>query len=714
MSLAPVRAPVPLHVRILAALVFAVGIAMAAWTLYYMVIWHSPAPYMDQWGVIGQPLRLDTLFNQHNEHRIAVPRLIFFLDDLAGGQQLVNKAVNWLIAGLAAYYAMRVTLFGRPPKALAPILLVFGSLLALAYNGSQYANFDWGFQVQFLGVYALGIYVLFCGLQTLNWPGLSGISLAKAYLAIAAATFTMANGFLCGIALTLFFLVAGGRIRWRLALATFAFTAVLFALYLMGFHFVENHTSLSDALSQPVRLMNYFAGVMGAALDYPWGVALGYAMLAAMLAALVGLWRAGFPPAQTALLAVATFIAMSAGIIALGRSEFPLPSSATSRYDTPSLYALIALAGIAFRSLLDARRRRGAAWLVACGLALVSSLVPLALQSKHQDRFAERWLGRQRAATAMINSVAYQPDTRFVYPDPNAVQRRLPILKSQSLSIFAGDLDEGIGQPLSSFGAETDGVCEGVFDELVPHLDGALTATARGWAVGPGRPKVVYFVSPDNQVRAVGFSGMPRPDVAEAMQRRDALHAGFQATFPQSAAGTDDLTAIADFGDGRLCRLRRSHALSSVAVTRVTNGAVPSGQAIGAMPEIEGGWSLQGGFRTLATPPSGDVWWGSWSGADSNSGTLTWPAVALEHVGAIEFLVAGGPTTSRLSVSFNTPGTGEVIQRISLQGGEEGWVRVTAPVPAGVEVADIQFTDAGIGWGEWMAVADVRLVGVAE
>lgn len=713
MSQSPATFTQSIPFRLAAGLVLLAGLTMAAWTAFYMVKWHSPAPFMDQWGVVGKPLSLDTLFRQHNEHRIAVPRLFFFVDDLLGGQQIFNKAVIWLIAGLAAFYAMRITLFGRNGHGMAPIALVFGCFLALVYNGSQYENFDWGFQIQFLGVYALGIYALFCGLGAVSGERLAPFGLAKAYLAIALATFTMANGFLSGFALALFFLVAGGRIRWRLALGTLLYALLLFALYFTGFKFNENHTSLTEALAHPVRLLSYFAGVVGAVLDHPWSVWMGAFILIAMAGSLVFLWRKRFPAPQTALLAIAAYVAMSAGIVALGRSDFPLTSASSSRYDTLSIVALIALLGIALRGLLDQERQPRPALIVACGLALGSGFLPLVFQSQHEDHFSNRWIGRQRASASLINMAVYFPDTRYVFPGPSYVEGRLPDLQSQSISIFAGGLNDRIGQQETLFGTEAQSICEGVFDEVTPHFDGSNTATARGWVLGPKRPKAIYLVSPDNEIRAIGFTGIPRPDVARVTGERRALYSGFQATFARSAAGDAMLSAVADFGDGTLCRIHRSHAVPVSSVTRLAEENIRTGTLLDADPVMEGGWTPAGGFQTLRAPPSGDIWWGSWSGSDANSGTLSWPAVDLQGVSAIQFLVARGPTTGRLYVSFNTA-DGTVIDQIPLQAVSQDWSWVKAPVPEGVDMADIQFIDAGTEWGEWLAVADVRLIGAAD
>jgi hypothetical protein len=56
-------------------------------TLWACVTKYWPGPFMDQWAsvpllkqTLQQGLRLDLLFQQHNEHRILFPRLFILAD----------------------------------------------------------------------------------------------------------------------------------------------------------------------------------------------------------------------------------------------------------------------------------------------------------------------------------------------------------------------------------------------------------------------------------------------------------------------------------------------------------------------------------------------------------------------------------------------------------------------------------------------------------
>ena len=71
-----------------AVIVAACGVFVVALTLRMVVLSWSPVPFGDQWDdlVSGRPLTWAWLVQQHNEHRVFVPRLIFWLDRWLGAE----------------------------------------------------------------------------------------------------------------------------------------------------------------------------------------------------------------------------------------------------------------------------------------------------------------------------------------------------------------------------------------------------------------------------------------------------------------------------------------------------------------------------------------------------------------------------------------------------------------------------------------------------
>ena len=138
----------------LAALTMALLCAVFLWRM------SSPWPNGDMWG--GQLIfliRMDqgfdflAFFDQHNEHRIALTRLLFLLDDrLFGGSNASLFAWNFLLA--AGFWALFLAAIWRETAGQARIILAaFAGVLA--FSLAQAENFGWAFQSQFFLAYVL-------------------------------------------------------------------------------------------------------------------------------------------------------------------------------------------------------------------------------------------------------------------------------------------------------------------------------------------------------------------------------------------------------------------------------------------------------------------------------------------------------------------------------------------------------------------------------
>ena len=112
----------------------------------------SNCPYYDEWEMIpalvgAQPITLDWLWSQHNEHRIVLPRLLYLLvvrlagyDFRAGGY--FNAGLLIMIAAACCGVARRLRGSTSYSDAFFPLLLL---------HCGQAQNLDWSFQIAFAG-----------------------------------------------------------------------------------------------------------------------------------------------------------------------------------------------------------------------------------------------------------------------------------------------------------------------------------------------------------------------------------------------------------------------------------------------------------------------------------------------------------------------------------------------------------------------------------
>ena len=210
------NAPTALHrlfwgALTVAALAFAGSIV--ADTLRAIVPLWSPLPWFDEWATVellrawheGEMSAAEVLFAQHNEHRILLPRLVFFADDLLfrGGGYLSLAAifaVQLLHAGLFAAVLGRARRSPATPMR-AGRWAVAAAVLALMFSLRQAENFSSGFQLQFVAVFAgatLSFVLFAAAVRRERMRGAAGAALPASLAAVLATSFTMANGLLAG------------------------------------------------------------------------------------------------------------------------------------------------------------------------------------------------------------------------------------------------------------------------------------------------------------------------------------------------------------------------------------------------------------------------------------------------------------------------------------------------------------------------------------
>lgn len=212
----------------------------------------------------GTLVRLGTFFEQHNEHRIALPRALFVTAFALEGR--VDFRVLALLGnvGLVAVLALLFLSFTGPQKLfLLPVGVYF--LQPVYWDCLTWATGT----VQYHWVMAFAL----LSLVLLREPRL-GHTLA-ALAAAVCATFTMGNGLFVFPAGLL--LLAGSR-RWRDAAVWGAGGMVVAVFYFWGFSYPSYHPSPWDALREPLMLVAHFFALVGAVVNMqtfavPFGLA---------------------------------------------------------------------------------------------------------------------------------------------------------------------------------------------------------------------------------------------------------------------------------------------------------------------------------------------------------------------------------------------------------------------------------------------------------
>ncbi len=548
------------------------GTAHAMWATY------SPTPFSDQWSELfswRQTIKdgwLNYLFMQHNEHRILFPRLVFLADlEWLRGRDGLNIVVIGLTQLVGAAFFVQAARTRRPG---ALELLGAAVALSLLFSLMQWENLFWGFQVQFVGVYAMaawGLYA-FCRAsrepQALSWPWL-----ATAVVFLVFATFNMANGVLAGVAMAAVAIVT--RRGLVATAAAGAATAALLALYLHGYHAPGYHAPPSLALHHPGRFATYVAAYLGNIWcpgRPPPAALVGLVGMAVTAAMLVVVARDPTrDPARAALFGLALFVGLSSTMTSLGRLHLGIGQALSSRYMTPTAYFWAAHAVFWTRHPPPVFGRPGRLVLGgALGLALVR-LIMLQADGYQQVQGAhERVI---LASSALLGGIADSDAQHGVYPNLSIVRDVLPFLQRQKLSLFADPPPAVVGARFTRAVGPAN-LCRGAFDSLgpapatpadaspddaavaPPGAPAAWRAQGWGWDLAARRSISRVVLTDDaGAVLGIGLSGIQRDDVKKAVRQATSRTSGWVAAM--NRGGGHAVIAYGITAAGPACELGR-------------------------------------------------------------------------------------------------------------------------------------------------------------
>lgn len=199
--------PVPvswiLHSRWFSRAALALGIAAAIFSLAITVRCYMPCPFGDEWFTVDAvahgagPLDWPWLFGQHNEHRLAIPRLLIWLDLAAFGGKNVSLFVEiWLV--LVLHFAAVVYVLERFTDFSIPLRRTLEGIFAFCiFHPNQNENLTWAFQIGFVLPFAIATAAL---LATAFYTKLRQRLLATISVAVSPllAALNMAGGLLIG------------------------------------------------------------------------------------------------------------------------------------------------------------------------------------------------------------------------------------------------------------------------------------------------------------------------------------------------------------------------------------------------------------------------------------------------------------------------------------------------------------------------------------
>ena len=496
------------------------GLFILASTIAGVVMHFSSTLYMDEWdGMIGFWQKISSgdtgaWWAQHNEHRIVLTRLLFWLDiHFFKGQGYLLIPANVLLhMGIAL-----VLIIGYKQHATQrhSLLIVVGAVLAGRFLWMQDANLTWGFQSQFIAVYlfAIASFLVYSrsGSRASLAPQLAGLALAL------ASMLSMSNGLIAFPILVVMAFMLG--LPWKHRLLAIVAMAAAWAVYFHGYHRPPYHASPTDGLlHHPTAVVHYAlnflgspAAFLGAGMHAPLVVGTLMVVLMAGLAIYL-LRRRELNSYRLYLGAVFGFAVAAAVLAGSGRYTLGLDTAVTSRYTTPALIAWLS----AFLLFADVAGKR-TFWCVAAILGLTVLPAGISSQRSILDVPPQPFY-RDVAVLGVkmgIRDGAYI-DWMFPRTGQDIVVPLMNYADQQGFSVYGRDWVRSIGTLRFDRQRIDAGACKGSLD-AAKEVDGAWLLN--GWAFDAGNQHAKLIVLTDASDATVGYGvlGEIRPDVAQAV-----------------------------------------------------------------------------------------------------------------------------------------------------------------------------------------------------
>jgi len=479
------------------------------------------------------------------DHRIVIPRILFFLDIYVFG--------GWNAFGIVAIYFMLACLgvtiwieYKKWHTVRYSSFIIIGLIFSFLFSWIQNENLKWGFQSQFIAIYLFAMLAF----AFYSRPTGSVKRVALGLIFCACAELSMGNGIA-----TFFVMATQGfllRRSWREIATILVAGAIASAIY---FHnFVKPVLPLDPAVAHvPLARLKFFLIFLGSPVFWVTHSLLlaGMAgLLLFVLAALatIHLYRKRlFTPYRSFLIAGYGLIVASAIGATQGRWMLGLLAAIASRYTLPVLLSFLVLSLLALDMAATKRART---------IVVLIPLVFLTFLAKFQENvngdvdILYRWklavLSQKIGLDHQdLDGLIFPLNVHYVYEQEANFAAEYEIgpysrgwLHDAGLVKFDKDLVDGSR-------------CTGYLESVTTDSVGI---TASGWAVSPVRRHgslLIVLVNPAGETVGYGVSGRKRDDV-----KANVKHApGNSGWVGFAKPGQKDLRAYALVGD-RFCPLQ--------------------------------------------------------------------------------------------------------------------------------------------------------------
>jgi len=508
-------------------------------------------PFWDEWGYVDlfdkiyqNNYHIFDFFQQHNEHRIVVPRIItiviaFFTDWNIKLLMFISLIISCISFFLIKHIFDRAnTNSSRKHILTISFTNILGSLIIFSFN--QYENWLWGFQ---LAWFLVNLFVILA-IAVFGFP----IKTYQKYICSAVccllASFSSGQGLVSWLAVApLVYFEENNSLKKRVTktliwLVLFTVTLLIYFI-LLGYRKPSYHPKLA---SSPFQIIHYIFRMYGKSLNPDLGKFgtdfVGFCILCTFLLFNYYLWHNRNSILFSKILpwiCLGWYSLLFSVMTAISRSGFGIEQAEASRYTTISLLLPLSLIYISASLLISGKIDKYYNYLVSGMLFvfLVSSniqQIPTGVSLMYQKKSGELCIELIEFLKPSVNTSDHQFNClNYMYPDTKFLTES--IYKLNTLGFRKIQLKDEV-----KF-IDIHNYQVGHIDKPSPKEIVVAKVSSEielnGWAIMPNRresaPAVFFSKGEEKEFFAAVSTGGFRPDVADALKSQRLKFFGWNA-----------------------------------------------------------------------------------------------------------------------------------------------------------------------------------------
>lgn len=635
----------------------------------------------------------------HNEHRILLARIFFWIDlSWFNGSAWLLIALNYILAftSVFVFYKFLKNTDISNKKNITIISSLFLSAWLLSW--SQQENLNWGFQSQFFLAQLIPLTSFYLLYKASDYKNKMSIYWISACFFGVLSIGTMANGVLTLPLMVLYALLLK---QSRARIATLAIlAAVTITLYFYDYTPPPHHGSLVKTLTtDPLGVVKYILLYIGGPFYYLFNqtktgiiaaqLAGAFLILASSIFTVKSLNSRENSPLRLALLFFIIYIGGTALGTAGGRLFLGLEQALSSRYMTPALMAWAALFIVSLTFYYAPEKKRenlnSLKFLLLLSIIFMFPHQLSALTSKRTELF-----DKKISALALELRIKDQEQITKVFPNTDVVLKITAIPVNLHLSIFGADDIVDIKELMGTHaGMLPSNQCQGSLDDVSLVDEDDRYVRVQGWIFDPIKKNVPSSVKIINSLGAVNgyaLSGLPRPDVAHAVEK-NAIYSGFKGYLLKDELGKQ----LTFMGSDSSCSFSTSAPNIFYKKTTATPSAKTSSVSTKNIIGVNG-WKGKDSWQSNL--PEMQVI-GSWVNSDADTGSIS-----LKLKKGDRLFYRSGPSGGRQLLNINGITQNPLILPIT-----EEWAFIDFSGKLLPDEFEVTISDLGDRWGEWSAIA---------